>query len=145
MESNIQDMETKTNETMEKISKDVPGMMTTTGKPVSSDGSWQEYVDLVVDFLAKVPEQLGSFFSDYQKPLTTTGLIVAAAITVYVTLSVLDAIDNIPLLSSILELVGLGYSIWFVTRYLLKASTRQELFAEFDSLKQQVLGSKADS
>ncbi len=145
MESKVQDMETKTNETMEKISNDVPGMMTTTGKPASSDGSWQEYVDLVVDFLAKVPEQLGSFFSDYQKPLTTTGLIVAAAITVYVTLSVLDAIDNIPLLSSILELVGLGYSIWFVTRYLLKASTRQELFAEFDSLKQQVLGSKADS
>ncbi|RMD72659.1 MAG: hypothetical protein D6822_00935 [Cyanobacteria bacterium J149] len=144
MESKVQDMETK-QETMEKkISNDVPGMMTTTGKS-ASDGSWQEYVDLVVDFLAKVPEQLGSFFSDYQKPLTTTGLIVASAITVYITLSVLDAIDHIPLLSSILELVGLGYSVWFVTRYLLKASTRQELFSEFDSLKQEVLGGKADN
>ncbi|AFZ52532.1 CAAD domain-containing protein [Cyanobacterium aponinum UTEX 3222] len=144
MESKVQDMETK-QETMEKkISNDVPGMMTTTGKS-AGDSSWQEYVDLVVDFLAKVPEQLGSFFSDYQKPLTTTGLIVASAITVYITLSVLDAIDNIPLLSSILELVGLGYSVWFVTRYLLKASTRQELFSEFDSLKQQVLGGKADN
>jgi len=144
MESKVQDMETK-QETMEKkISNDVPGMMTTTGKS-AGDSNWQEYVDLVVDFLAKVPEQLGSFFSDYQKPLTTTGLIIASAITVYITLSVLDAIDNIPLLSSILELIGLGYSVWFVTRYLLKASTRQELFSEFDSLKQEVLGGKADN
>ncbi len=27
-----------------------------------------------------------------------------------------------------LNLVGIGYSTWFVNRYLLKASTRQELF-----------------
>lgn len=136
-----QDIQTQDNT---PFNDDVAGVITkaTTPTSASGDADWQEWVNLVVDYLAKLPDALGNFFSDYKQPLTTFGLIITATITVYVTLSVLDAIDNIPLLSSILELVGLGYSAWFVTRYLLKASTRQELFSEFDSLKKQILGGK---
>ncbi|MBL1209310.1 CAAD domain-containing protein [Geminocystis sp. GBBB08] len=134
--------ETQINQSTAQFEDDIPGVITSTSAkiPSNDEQGWQEWVDVVVEFLAKVPEQLGNFFSNYQQPLTTLGLILTAGITVYITLSVLDAIDNIPLLSSILELVGLGYTAWFVTRYLLKASTRQELFAEFNGLKQQVLG-----
>lgn len=141
MESQFQETETKAPETMNQVDDDMAGMLSksTTSAP-GSEPAWQEWVDVIVDFLAKVPDELGGFFADYKKPLTSFGLIVTAAITVYITLSVLNAIDNIPLLSSILELVGLGYSAWFITRYLLKASTRQELFAEFNGLKKQVLG-----
>ena len=39
-----------------------------------------------------------------------------------------------------MEIVGLGYSGWFVWRYLLKASNRKELLGEFDALKNQVFG-----
>jgi hypothetical protein len=143
MESQTYEQENQINQ-ISQFEEDIPGVITPAkmSSTSSDDQNWQEWVDVVVDFLAKVPEQLGSFFSDYKQPLTTLGLIITAAITVYITLSVLDAIDHIPLLSSILELVGLGYSAWFITRYLLKASTRQELFAEFDGLKQQVLGEK---
>ncbi len=144
MESQIQDTETTiTEETTSSFESELPGSMMSPSKATSSDSGWQEWVDVIVDFLSKVPEQVGTFFGEYKQPLTTVGLILAAAITVYVTLSVLEAIDNIPLLSSILELVGLGYSIWFVVRYLLKASTRQELFSEFNALKDQVLGNKS--
>ncbi|MGI0483304.1 CAAD domain-containing protein [Geminocystis sp. CENA526] len=144
MESQSYEKETQTQESS-AFNDDVAGVITTATSPVSSSGDadWQEWVNVVVDYLAKLPDTLGNFFSDYKQPLTTFGLIITATITVYVTLSVLDAIDNIPLLSSVLELVGLGYSAWFVARYLLKASTRQELFSEFDSLKKQVLGGKS--
>lgn len=135
-------MESKVKESMPQISEDTPGMMTTTNVP-SDEPAWQEYVDVVLDFLSKLPDELGNFFSDYKKPLTSVGLIVAASITVYITLSVLDAINHIPLLSPILELVGLGYSVWFVSRYLLKESTRSELFAELNSLKEQVFGEES--
>jgi hypothetical protein len=136
-------MESKVKESMPQVSDDTPGMMTTTNVP--TEGSdWQEYVDVVLDFLAKLPDELGTFFSEYKKPLTSVGLILAASISVYITLSVLDAISHIPLLSPILELVGLGYSVWFVSRYLLKESTRSELTAEFNSLKEQVFGGKSD-
>jgi hypothetical protein len=39
-------------------------------------------------------------------------------------------------------LIGIGYSAWFVNRYLLKASNRQELAQEIQGLKQQVVGSQ---
>lgn len=141
MESQYQDTETKAPETMNQVNDEMAGMLSksTTSVP-GGEPAWQEWIDVIVDFLAKVPDELGGFFADYQKPLTSLGLIITAAITVYITLSVLDAIESIPLLSSILELVGLGYSVWFATRYLLKASSRQELFSEFNGLKKQVLG-----
>lgn len=144
MESQSYEQQTKFNPSSSSLNDDIPGVMTASKITSNDEPAWKEWLDFIVDFLGKMPEELGSLFSDYKKPLTTFSLILTAGITVYVTLSVLDAIDNIPLLSPILELVGLGYTAWFVTRYLLKASTREELFAEFNGLKQQVLGNKAE-
>ncbi|HBE30991.1 MAG TPA: hypothetical protein DD990_06475 [Cyanobacteria bacterium UBA11368] len=105
-----------------------------------SNSQFQEYVDLVLSYLSKLPDYLGDFFGEYQKPLLTVGLIVAAFVTVKVTLAVLDALNDIPLLSPFFELVGMGYTGWFVYRYLLRASTRKELSEELKGLKNQVLG-----
>lgn len=107
-----------------------------------SENQFQEYVDLVLSYLSKLPDYLGDFFGEYQKPLLTVGLIVAAFVTVKVTLAVLDALNDIPLLSPFFELVGMGYAGWFVYRYLLRASTRKELSEELKGLKNQVLGNK---
>lgn len=143
IKTKVEDVAAKAEEVAEDIKDEIGDLISSKpiSTPSSSEQAWQEWVDVVVDFLAKIPEQLGDFFGNYKKPLTTLGLILTAAITVYVTLAVLDAINHIPLLSSILELVGLGYVAWFVTRYLLKASTRDELFAEFNGIKQQIIGS----
>jgi hypothetical protein len=102
---------------------------------------WQEWVKPVTEFLSQLPNYIVQFFSDYKQPLISLGLIVAGIITVKVTLALLDAINDIPLLAPILELVGLGYTGWFVFRYMLKASDRKELVSEFDKLKGQVIGS----
>jgi len=53
---------------------------------------------------------------------------------------VLDSINDIPLLAPVFELVGIGYTAWFVYRYLLKVETRKELAQEFNSLKGEVVG-----
>ena len=52
----------------------------------------------------------------------------------------IDALNDVPLLAPTFELIGMGYTAWFVYRYLLKASTRQELVQEFKSYKEQVTG-----
>jgi len=90
--------------------------------------------------LSKLPDYVGDFFSSYQKPLLTVGLLLAGGITVKVTLAVLDAINDVPLLAPIFELVGIGYTAWFVNRYLLKVETRKELANEFQALRGQVVG-----
>lgn len=78
-------------------------------------------------FLAQIPNYLGNLFNEYKQLIISVAIILAAFITVKVVLAVMDALNDIPLLSLILELIGIGYSGWFVYRYLLKESTRQEL------------------
>lgn len=105
-----------------------------------SAAQMQGYWDQFVLYLSKLPDFLGDFFGEYQKPLISVGLVLGALVTVRVTLAVLDSLDDIPLVSPFFELVGIGYSGWFIWRYLLKASTRQELGHEIDAIKGQVLG-----
>ncbi|MBW4426638.1 MAG: CAAD domain-containing protein [Nostoc desertorum CM1-VF14] len=104
------------------------------------ESQWQQISRQVSQFLAQLPEYLGSFFQNYKQPLITVGLILAAVVTVKVVLAVLDAINDIPLLSPTFELIGIGYATWFISRYLLKASTRQQLADEIQSLKNQLVG-----
>lgn len=104
----------------------------------------QEFGQQVSEFLAKLPEYLGRFFSEYKRPIINVGLFIAAIVTVKVVLAILDALNDIPLLSPTFELVGISYSIWFTFRYLLKDSTRQELSADIESLKKQTFGSNVD-
>ncbi|MEW6497523.1 MAG: CAAD domain-containing protein [Cyanobacteriota bacterium] len=123
------------------VNVDKPGVIVKQTAPSpSTDQPWQEWVQVASDFLSRLPDYVTDFFSSYQKPLLTVALIITGGITVKVTLAVLDAINDIPLLAPVFELVGIGYTAWFVYRYLLKVETRQELGDEFKALKGQVVG-----
>ncbi|MGV0028253.1 CAAD domain-containing protein [Phormidesmis priestleyi] len=101
---------------------------------------WREIGEKAYSFLAGLPEYVGKFFAEYQKPIVTLGLIFGSIVSVKLTLALLSAVNDIPLLEPAFELIGLSYIVWFVYRYLLKASTRQELSQEVDKLKGQVVG-----
>ena len=104
------------------------------------ESQWQAVSRQISQFLEQLPEYLSSFFKDYKQPLTTVALILAAIVTAKIVLAVLNAINDIPLLLPTFELIGIGYATWFIFRYLLKASTRQELAKEIQLLKNQVVG-----
>ncbi len=105
-----------------------------------SQEQWLKYGEQVSGFLATLPEYLGTFFNQYKQPLVSVGLIVGAIVAVKILLAILDALNDIPLIAPTFELIGIGYSAWFVYRYLLKASTRKELTSEITTLKSQVVG-----
>lgn len=140
MEPEVKEVETPTIvETPSTIKLDQAGSLA----PMSSDSSneqWREIADKTYSVLASLPEYIGQFFTEYRKPLVTVGLIFGSIVSVKLTLALLGAINDVPLLQPTFELVGLGYSVWFVYRYLLKASNRQELGQEFNKLKDQVVG-----
>lgn len=150
MESNFSEPEKITDEIKEAVSSSPLGQTVSNKLAQGKSGGlnfesiksqpWQELVDTLLDFLAKVPNYVGNFFSDYRQPLVTLLLIASGIVTIYITLAVLDAIDDIPLLSPVLKLVGMGYAAWFVYRYLWKAENRQELWQEFDAFKAQIVG-----
>lgn len=136
--------ETMTESETKKIDVNVAdsGSLAPMSSPDGSGEQWQQIKDQVIDILSDLPDYLGGFFNQYQKPIVTIGLLVGLIVTIRVTLAVVDAINDIPLLAPTFELIGMGYSAWFVYRYLLQASSRQELWQEINSLKESLLGRK---
>ncbi|CAL5006101.1 unnamed protein product [Urochloa decumbens] len=63
-----------------------------------------------------------------------------AILAVWISLVLVRALDSVPLLPGLLELVGLGYSGWFVYRYLLFQENRKELANNLDTLKKRIIG-----
>jgi hypothetical protein len=63
-----------------------------------------------------------------------------AIFALWISFVVVRALDSVPLLPGLLELVGLGYSGWFVYRYLLFQENRKELANNFDALKKRITG-----
>jgi hypothetical protein len=116
------------------------GTITKVQPPAQPQEEWLKYGEQVSSFLATLPEYVGSFFNQYKQPLVSVGLIVGAIVGVKVLLAILDALNDIPLVAPTFELIGIGFSGWFVYRYLLKASTRKELTSEITTLKSQVVG-----
>ena len=127
--------------TPKDLSTEVPGMMTK--QPAVNEQPWQEWLEPVIDVLSNASNYLGEWFSTYKQLLTTLGIIALGIVSVKIVVAILGAIDDIPLLAPTLQLVGLGYTAWFVWRYLWKASNRAELTAEFDAIKNQMFGDNA--
>ncbi len=117
-----------------------PGSLTQVSTPSSEQ--WKQIGDRISEFLADLPEYLTDFFGEYRRPIITVSLVVGALIAVKLVLALLDAINDIPLLSPLFELIGMGYATWFIYRYVWKAESRQELVNDFNSLKEQVLGKR---
>ncbi|EER89571.1 hypothetical protein BDA96_10G134000 [Sorghum bicolor] len=65
-----------------------------------------------------------------------------AIVALWLTSVVVGAINAVPLLPKILELVGLGYTGWFVYRYLLFKESRKELAADIETLKKKIAGTE---
>jgi hypothetical protein len=142
MESQVQQQEYADTTSPEGMTASGSAPLATLPPAPQSDEQWRRVGTQISVFLAQLPDYIIRFFNEYKQPIITIGLLLTAIIAVKVVLAVLDALNDIPLLAPTLELIGIGYSAWFVNRYLLKASKRQELAQEIDSLKQQVVGSQ---
>lgn len=106
----------------------------------SPEESWKNTLEPMVEFLKQFPYQGTKLFLAYKQPLLYVMLMILAIIAVYLTLAVLEAINRIPLCEPLFELVGIGYSCWFVVRYLVKEPNRKELKAELNDLKTVIVG-----
>jgi hypothetical protein len=110
--------------------------------PNLSNAELPEWAKQATDILAELPTYLGQIYQNNKSAVITLGLFFGIIVGVKLTLAILSAINEIPLLAPTFELVGIGYASWFVYRYLLQASTRKELTDEIDSFKSEILGNK---
>ncbi|VVB09828.1 unnamed protein product [Arabis nemorensis] len=65
-------------------------------------------------------------------------------VALYLTSVIVGSLESIPLLPKLMEVVGLGYTLWFTTRYLLFKRNREELKMKISEIKKQVIGSDSE-
>ncbi|KAK6154180.1 hypothetical protein DH2020_013819 [Rehmannia glutinosa] len=83
--------------------------------------------------LFKFMEDLNLKF-DYEDKYSILVFGGGGAVALWLLAAVVGAIDSIPVFPKVLELVGLGYTIWFSSRYLVfKVPTALELRRKFES------------
>ncbi|EEF46439.1 protein CURVATURE THYLAKOID 1C, chloroplastic [Ricinus communis] len=68
------------------------------------------------------------------------GLGFAAIVGVWASANLVSAVDKLPLIPSVLELIGILYSSWFIYRYLLFKPDREELFQIINKSVSSILG-----
>jgi hypothetical protein len=71
---------------------------------------------------------------------TVITYVAGATAAVWLSSTLVGAINAVPLLPKMMELVGLGYTTWFVYRYVLFKESRKELVEQVDALVARVSG-----
>jgi CAAD domains of cyanobacterial aminoacyl-tRNA synthetase len=82
------------------------------------------------------------FFNNNRQLFITLGWIVLAIFGAKVVFATLGIIDDIPLVTPIIKLVGLVSVVRFAWRYLIREHDRQELIEIIDRTKVEVLGDR---
>jgi len=88
----------------------------------------------------EVLKTIADKWEDTENKSAVVTYVAGAAALVWLSGTVVGAINAIPVLPKVMELVGLGYSSWFVYRYVLYKDSRKELVEQFDALKNKVSG-----
>ncbi|AFY31465.1 valine--tRNA ligase [Calothrix sp. PCC 7507] len=75
--------------------------------------------------------------------LKTIGWAIVLLIFTRLAYTAVDAVDDIPALGTFFEILGLGYTTWFITRYILSAQSRRKFWAQlFKQTTEQYLPQK---
>ncbi|KAK1620034.1 hypothetical protein QYE76_025551 [Lolium multiflorum] len=101
-------------------------------------------VDSPVSSPEEAPEESGGvdgIGSKFDFEVTPTYVLFGggALLALLILSKIVSAIDSVPLLPKVLELIGTGYSVWFTAKYLLFKESRDELFAKYEDLKDRII------
>ncbi len=95
--------------------------------------------------LTVFPDQVSAFLGEYQQPLRTLLIILATVPFVALAVAILEVVNAIPLLGPTCELVGFGYTCWFLYRYVLFEAGRREFGQKVNEYKSRILGNEGGS
>ncbi|KAI5084194.1 hypothetical protein GOP47_0000363 [Adiantum capillus-veneris] len=118
-------------------STEEPATTTTTSTPTVSVTSTTEETSLQTD------ELIADLKAKWDAIENKTNVLIyggGALVALWFSSTIVGAVNSVPLLPKVLELVGLGYSGWFVYRYLLFKESRKELAVEIEELKGKITG-----
>jgi CAAD domains of cyanobacterial aminoacyl-tRNA synthetase len=108
----------------------------------SAQDTWQSLQTSDTDaYFDRAKTYVVDFFATNRQIIIALGVFFLAIISLKLLFAGLNAIDDIPLVSPLLKIIGLIYSVRFVWRYLIREQDRQELMQAIDRTKTEILGS----
>ncbi|WJI24740.1 CAAD domain-containing protein [Thermosynechococcus sp. QKsg1] len=110
-----------------------------------TDEQWQQAREKLYWLLTVFPDQVSAFLGEYKQPLRTLLIILATVPFVALAVAILEVVNAIPLLGPTCELVGFGYTCWFLYRYVLFESGRREFGQKVNEYKSRILGNEGGS
>ncbi|BAY09139.1 CAAD domain-containing protein [Calothrix sp. NIES-2098] len=123
---------------MAEVKSSEPGNLSTITSADKSNDKVSEIGRNISEFLERLPANIVSFYNEYRLPVVSFAVLIAVMTALRIILAIINAINDIPLVAPFFELIGFGYVTWFVFRYFLKASTREELAGEINTIKKQI-------
>ncbi|HEY9889272.1 MAG TPA: class I tRNA ligase family protein, partial [Candidatus Obscuribacterales bacterium] len=87
---------------------------------------------------------LQRFFSDVRRPAISVGLLFALWVGLQIMGAIVYTLDHTPLVSPLLTLIGMGYTLWFVSQNLLYAPQRRRTFQRLEGWRREVVGEAQD-
>ncbi|WP_310414433.1 CAAD domain-containing protein [Chamaesiphon sp. OTE_8_metabat_110] len=90
----------------------------------------------------EVTSAVPAFFSQNRQLLINIGLIFLAFLVTKLAFAGINAIDDLPLVTPLLKVVGLFYVVKFIWNYLLREQDREKLVEKFNKTKAEVLGDR---
>ena len=109
--------------------------LTQPARPARSSVAVRAQNDVDVDAIVK---DLQTKWDGVENKTSVIVYGAGAVVALWLASSVVSAVNAVPLLPKLLELVGLGYTAWFTYRYLLFKSAREELLADVQELKKKI-------
>jgi CAAD domains of cyanobacterial aminoacyl-tRNA synthetase len=112
----------------------------------STTDSAKETLETIQTKAPEVFNQLTSavpaFFQQNRQLLTNIGLIFLAFVVIKLAFAGINAIDDLPLVTPLLKIVGLVYVAKFIWNYLIRKQDREKLVEKFNTTKAEVLGNR---
>ncbi|XP_060203776.1 protein CURVATURE THYLAKOID 1B, chloroplastic [Lycium barbarum] len=135
----VQSRAAKTTAFCRKISRNVVSMATSTGEVATVEATTAETAttELPSELVQKIQEAWDKVEDKY----AVSSLGVAAFVLLWSSTGVVSAIDRLPLIPGVLELVGIGYTGWFAYKNLIFKPDREALISKIKDLYKDIIGS----
>ncbi len=106
----------------------------------ADDNIFQQIKTTLLAFLEHPARYFDNFFADYKKPVLSLSVLLGIGVTYKVLDSMLDAIDELPLLAGLFQLVGLIYTVRFGVKKVSTAEKRAQVVADLQQLWAEISG-----
>ncbi|KAI4355323.1 hypothetical protein L6164_004106 [Bauhinia variegata] len=122
----------KTTAYCRKLGRNVMAMATGEAPAEVATAELPEFVKTVQEAWDKVEDKYA-----------VSTLAVAAVVALWVSSGLISAIDRLPLIPGVLEVVGIGYTGWFAYKYLIFKPDREALIQKVKATYKDIIGSSS--